>query len=188
MTKTQVDLNTWVEGYSKLIATQETALNRMTASHEDAKCEYVYKMSGMTGLTNTEIANALGIKSDYVGKMITRGALVALGFDGKEGARLVKETGNGITVTSISEIVDAEGTKADKVEALASLGLVTKESARRAVEGGKPQRTKEERTNADLIELARIVNRAVTGDTNVTVIWEALMNATDNPAFKGLFK
>lgn len=188
MTTTKVDLAPWVKGFNELVANHEATISRMTASHEDAKASYVFKMSGMTKLSNTEIANALGIKSDYVGKLITRGALVNFGFDGQTGARLVKETGNGITVSSIAEIVESDGTKADKQEALANLGLVTKESARRAVEGGKPQRTKEDRTKADLVELARIVNRAVQGDTNATAIWEALINATENQAFRGLFK
>jgi hypothetical protein len=185
-TKAQ-DIKTWVDGYNELVANHEAKITRLNASHEDNKAQYVYKMSGMTKLSNTEIANALGIKSDYVGKLITRGALVAFGFDGQTGARLVKETGNGITVASIAEIVESDGTKADKVEALAELGLVTQESAKRKADAGRPKRTIEERTNADLIELARIVNRAVQGDTTTSVIWEALCNATENQAFKGLF-
>jgi len=185
-TVTKQDLATWVKGFNELVASHEATISRMTASHEDAKATYVYKMSGMTKLSNTEIANALGIKSDYVGKLITRGALVAFGFDGQTGARLVKETGNGITVASIAEIVESDGTRADKAEALAELGLVTKEVANRQTQGGKPKRTKEDRTKADLVDLARIVNRAVSGDTNKAVIWEALMEATNNEAFRGL--
>ena len=84
MTKAKIaksDLATWIDGYKEILTTHETKLATLTASFEDAKCAYVYKMSVATQLPNTEIATALELSSgDYVKKMITRGALVEHGI------------------------------------------------------------------------------------------------------------
>jgi hypothetical protein len=184
--KVSNDLATWQEGWHELVATQTAEVTRLSDKHVDQKAHYIFRMSGMTGLSNADIATALDITPDYVGKMITRGSLIAFGFDGSEGARLVKATGNGITVTAIRDIVEGEGTKAEKVAELAELGLVTQEQAKRNTEGPKPGKSREDRTKDDLVALARIVNRAIAGDTNTAVIWEALVNASESEGFRGL--
>ena len=185
----QKEIATWQEGYAQLLNDQMTKRETLENNFENAKCVYVYKMSIATQLPNTEIAIILGLgNGDYVKKMITRGALVEHGMDGAKGAQLVKATGNGITVVSIDEIVSGDGTKAEKKIALEELGLVTKEIAQRETEGGKSKLTRDERTKQDLVKLHLIVKHAIDGDTKAVAIWEALMDATNHEAFRGLTK
>lgn len=179
-----LSLAEWVKGFADLTASQTAQVMKMTEAHEDAKASYVFKMSEATQLTNAKIAEALGVTRDYVGKLVTRGAVLSVGIDGATTAKALKATGNGVTVTAIAEIMEADGTKAEKAEALEALGLKTKETARRDVEGGKPAETMADRTAKDLATLAKIVERAIDGKTAKVAIWEALMTATENEGFR----
>jgi hypothetical protein len=177
-------LTEWVKGFTQLTESQSAQIVKMTEAHEDAKAVYVFKMSEATSLSNAKIAEALGVQRDYVGKLIARGGAVSVGIDGATTARAIKATGNKVTVSAISEILESDGTKADKSEALEALGLKTKESARRDVEGGKPKASMKETTARDLALIAKIVERALDGKTAKVAIWEALVEATENEGFR----
>jgi hypothetical protein len=177
-------LTEWVKGYTALTASQNAQVIKMTEAHEDAKAVYVFKMSEATKISNAKIAEALGVQRDYVGKLIARGGAVSVGLDGASTAKAIKETGNKVTVSAISEILEADGSKADKAEALEALGLKSKETARRDVEGGKPKVTMATRTAKDIELIKAIVVRAIEGKTAKIAIWEALVEASETESFR----
>lgn len=162
----------WLKGYKAIVSKFERKVNELETSRTNELGKYVYAMATATGMTNTEISKVLGITRDYAGKLIARGSVIAFGIDGDATAELIKATGNGITLTAINEIVEMEGTKAEKQESLVALGLPTIEAVKRDTKGPKPTADKKSRTLTAKAQIAKIADNAKSGKTDLAEIAE----------------
>lgn len=177
MTNTKVPTATksnteWAKGFKALVTKFERKVTELETSRTNELGKYVYSMSVATQMTNTEIAKVLDITRDYAGKLIARGSVIAFGIDGDATAELIKQTGNGITLTAINEIVEMEGTKAEKTASLVELGLPTIEAVKRDTSGPKPTATKKDRTVTAKATLAKIAESAKSGKIELAEIAE----------------
>lgn len=170
---TLVKSNTeWVKGYKAIVSKFERKVNELETSRTNELGKYVYSMATATQMTNSEIAKVLDITRDYAGKLIARGSVISFGIDGDATAELIKQTGNGITLTAINEIVEMEGTKAEKQASLVELGLPTIETAKRDTSGPKPTADKKSRTLTAKAQIAKIADNAKSGKTDLAEIAE----------------
>jgi hypothetical protein len=169
-TKVKMTVASLTKAWTELQSNAETKIAGVQTQLRAEQAKLVLTAS-KSGLTDVQIAEAIGKSKGEVGKLIAGALAGSLGFDVLVTIDKIVTKGNGIGVTEIKNIAkNTKLTKAEKSEALSSIGLDPKATRKPAPRKGKDVN---ERTKQAIATLEAISSKAVEGKLHLAIIAEA---------------